>query len=111
MEESRVSLEDFAKLDLRVGRTVRAERLENSEKLIRFEVNFGALGARVILVGLKPWYEPEWFEGKSFVFVYNLEPRRMAGQVSDGMLLCVDSSGGPKPLLASVGAVAGDKVR
>ncbi len=116
-----VSAEDFFKVELRVGKVEKAEPLENSEKLLRLVVAFGD-EKRTILAGLKPFFEPDYFTGKLFVFAYNLEPRKMAGEESQGMLLCVDpirkptasngaSSGKPLPLEAPEGAQVGDKIK
>lgn len=106
-----VSFDDFSKLDFRVGKVKEAKLLENSRKLIRLSVDFGGDDQRNILAGLMSWIGPEWFEGKSFVFVYNLASRKMAGEESNGMLLCVDGEEGPYPIEAPEGSRAGDKVK
>lgn len=104
-----VSAEEFFKVDLRVGKVTAAEPLENSEKLLRLSVDFSG-ESRTILAGLKPFYEPSFFIDKLFVFAYNLAPRKMAGEESQGMILCVDSDK-PLPLEAPEGSVAGDKLK
>ncbi|MDO8452427.1 MAG: methionine--tRNA ligase [bacterium] len=101
-----VSFDDFAKVDLRVGLVERAENLENSEKLIRLTVDFADDGKKNVLTGLRQWYVPEDFEGGYFVFVLNLEPKSMAGEMSEGMLLCVDGEK-PLPVKAPDGSRAG----
>ncbi len=90
-----ITYEDFAKLDLRVGTIVNCEDKEGSEKLLRLSVDFGEEGTRNILSGIKKWYQPEALIGKQFVFVFNLAPRMMMGEESQGMLLAAD---GKKPL-------------
>ncbi len=90
-----ITYEDFAKLDLRVGTIVNCEDKEGSEKLLRLTVDFGEGGTRTILSGIKKWYQPEALIGKQFVFVFNLAPRMMMGEESQGMLLAAD---GEKPL-------------
>ncbi len=90
-----ITYEDFAKLDLRVGTIVNCEDKEGSEKLLRLTVDFGEGGTRTILSGIKKWYQPEALIGKQFVFVFNLAPRMMMGEESQGMLLAAD---GKKPL-------------
>ena len=116
--QSIVTAEEFFKVELRVGKVESAEPLENSDKLIRLTVSFdppstpsSARQVRNVLTGLFPFYEPEHFVGKLFVFAYNLEPRKMAGELSEGMLLCTDSESGPKPLVAPDGSVEGDKLK
>jgi methionyl-tRNA synthetase len=90
-----ISYDDFAKLDLRVGEVVGCEAKEGSEKLLRLTVNFGEEGKRNILSGIAQWYQPEDLIGKQFIFVFNLAPRRMMGEDSEGMILAAD---GEKPL-------------
>ena len=85
-----VRYEDFAKLDLRVGKVVECVRKEDSNKLLRLTVDFGAEGMRNILSGIYPAHQPEDIKGKQFIFVINLEPRKLMGEESQGMLLCTD---------------------
>ncbi len=91
-----IPFSDFEKVDLRVGKVLEASFPEGSEKLIKLRVNFKE-EERVIFTGLKAWYEPEFFEGKNFIFVYNLEPRAMMGEESQGMLLAVHVEDDEKP--------------
>jgi methionine--tRNA ligase beta chain len=94
MNESKptIKFEDFSKIDMRIGTVVSAEEVEGSEKLIKMEVDFGEIGRRQILGGLKSWYEPKDLEGKQIPFVINIEPRKMMGLESQGMVLAVESS-------------------
>ena len=86
-----IKYEDFSKLDLRVGTVIKCVRKEGADKLLRLTVDFGEEGKRNILSSLYPTYEPEDLEGKQFVFVINLEPRKFRGEESQGMILCADS--------------------
>jgi len=98
-----VEFEDFAKLDLRVGRVKKVERVPNSRKLLKVIVDLGPLGERQVLAGLAKWYKPEDLEGKYVVVVANLKPKRMAGLVSQGMILaapCSEEEG--KPVILTV---------
>lgn len=106
-----ISYEDFAKVDLRVGLIEKAENLENSEKLIRLTVDFGEDGVKTILTGLRQWYTPDDFKRGHFVFVLNLESKEMAGEESQGMLLCVSSEEKPLPVRAPEGSEAGDRLK
>jgi methionine--tRNA ligase beta chain len=105
-----VSAEEFFKVELKVGKVLRSEFVEGSDKLIRLTVSFGEHGERNILTGLKAYYEPSFFEEKLFVFAYNLAPRTMMGEESAGMLLCVDGEK-PLPLEAPDGATIGAKIK
>ncbi len=86
-----VSFTDFAKLDLRVGLVVEAEDITESQNLIRMKVDLGAdYGIRTIFAGIKKWYTPDKLKGKKFIFVANLESKKMLGQESQGMMLAAD---------------------
>jgi len=87
-------------LDIRVGTIERVEELPRSEKLMRLVVNFGD-HARSILAGIrKERANPREMEGKQALFVVNLEPRRMAGELSEGLLFDLGYADGIKPALA-----------
>ena len=90
-----INIEQFAAMDLRIGRVVNCEEKEGSDKLLRLTVDFGEEGQRNILSGIKEWYKPESLIGKSFLFIINLEPRRMMGEESQGMILAAE---GKKPV-------------
>src|SRR3989344_4667419 len=72
-----VSFDDFIKLDLRVGTIIECVEKEESDKLLRLTVDFGEEGTRNILSGIKKWYKPEDLKGKQFIFIINLEPRKI----------------------------------
>jgi methionine--tRNA ligase beta chain len=83
-----IKFNDFAKLDIRIGKVVEATEVEGSDKLLRCVVDFGAeLGQRIIFSGIKRWHKPEDLIGKLLPYVVNLEPRPMFGEESQGMLL------------------------
>ncbi len=96
-----ITIDDFAKIEARLGKVLKAEAVEGSDKLIRFELDFGEVDAegnpvpRQILSGIKKWYtEPEKLIGKTMLFCTNLEPRPMMGLESHGMLMAVDGLDG-----------------
>lgn len=93
-----ISIDDFVKVEIRVGTVLEAEEVEGSEKLIKQIVDFGSLGKRQILSGIKKWYKPSQLVGKQFCYVTNLEPRQMMGLSSEGMIMAVDSDE-DKPIL------------
>lgn len=99
MKKDNISIIDFQKLDLRVGKVLEASRVEKSEKLIELIVDLGEdYGKTTILTGLQKFYEPEYFIGKKFVFFTNLEPKKMMGKFSNGMIMAVDTEEKPVPL-------------
>lgn len=82
-----ITIDDFLKVELKVGTVIEAEDVEGSEKLIKLTVDGGEAIPRTILTGMKTWYKPSHFVGKQIVFVANLEPRKMMGIESQGMVL------------------------
>lgn len=87
-------------LDIRVGTIERVENVLHSDKLMRLTVNFGN-HSRVILAGMRKEREnPREIEGKQALFVLNVEPRKMAGEISQGMLFDLGYADGIKPALA-----------
>ena len=108
-----IGMDDFAKLDLRIGKVLVCEFVEGSDKLLRFELDAGELGKRQIFSGLRGSYgEPETLVGRSVVFIANLAPRKMRFGVSEGMILSAGFDGGALALLdADSGAQPGMPVR
>ena len=91
-----ISYEDFKKIDLRVAKILKAEKIEGSDKLVRLEVDLGAeIGVRQIIAGIAQFYETEKLVGREIVVVANLEPRTLRGFESQGMLLAADNEGSP----------------
>lgn len=86
-----INFEDFKKLDLKVARIIEAERVENSEKLLKLKIDLGD-EKRQIVAGLGKNYSPETLRGKEIVVIINLEPRRLLGIESQGMLLAADNN-------------------
>lgn len=91
MNNETISIEDFKRVDLRVGYVRSAERISGSERLIRLIVDLGELGERQIIAGLAKWYKPEDFIGKYIVVVANLKPKKLMGFESQGMILATDT--------------------
>src|SRR5208337_4544984 len=81
-----IGMEDFMKVDLRVGKIVSAERVEKSEKLVKLKVDVGT-DTRQVVAGIGKSYAPEELLGKSVVIVANLKPAKLMGIESQGMLL------------------------
>ncbi|HEY4146485.1 methionine--tRNA ligase [Pinirhizobacter sp.] len=108
-----IAMDDFAKLDLRIGKVLACEFVEGSDKLLRFELDAGVLGNRQIFSGIRAAYgEPAKLVGRNVVFIANLAPRKMRFGVSEGMILSAGEGGSDLFLLdADQGAAAGATVR
>jgi methionyl-tRNA synthetase len=108
-----IGIDDFAKLDLRIGKVLACEFVDGSDKLLRFELDAGELGKRQIFSGIRASYgEPDKLVGRNVVFIANLAPRKMRFGVSEGMILSAGFDGGALALLdADVGALPGMPVR
>ncbi|MDO8429399.1 MAG: methionine--tRNA ligase [Candidatus Daviesbacteria bacterium] len=96
-----ITIDDFKKVEIKVGTVVISEAVEGSEKLIKLTVECGEGKPRTILTGMKAWYQPDYFLDKQILFVSNLEPKTMMGVLSQGMILAVDGEEG-RPILLSV---------
>jgi methionyl-tRNA synthetase len=87
-----ISFEDFAKIDLRIARIIKAEHVEKADKLLRLELDLGG-ETRQVFAGIKSAYQPEDLEGKLTVMVANLAPRKMRFGMSEGMVLAAGPGG------------------
>ena len=96
-----ITIDDFAKIDFRVGKITEALEVPESHKLLRLKVSFGELGERIIFSAIKKWYAPVDLEGKSFVFVFNLESRKMVGEESQGMIVAAETEDGEDCVLVT----------
>jgi len=95
-----ITIEDLAKIDVRVGTILRVDDVANSEKLVRLVVDFGDHERR-ILAGMKnERANPREIEGRQALFVVNLAPRKMLGEISEGMLFDIGYADGITPVLA-----------
>ncbi len=96
MKKTNATFQDFMKLDIRVGEVKEAKKIEKSNKLLELLVDLGEdYGVVTILTGMAKFHPLESFIGKKFLFIANLEPRPMAGSVSNGMIMSIDDSGAP----------------
>src|SRR5215204_486854 len=102
-EKQFITIDDFLKVELRVGEIKVAERIPKADKLLRFEIDLGEEKPRQILAGLAEYYEPETLIGRKVVVVANLKPRMMRGLESQGMICAasLEDGTGEKPALAS----------
>ncbi len=111
MENEKISVDEFMKSKLKVGTVVHAEAVENSDKLLRLEIDLGEGKPRQILAGIEERYKPKDFVGNQVVVVSNLEPKVMRGLESQGMMLAADSEDGPVFLSVPEKVPPGTKIR
>jgi methionyl-tRNA synthetase len=94
-----ISIDDFAKVDLRVGEVKSAEPVKGADKLLHLKVDIGEAEPRTIVAGIALAYKPESLIGRKVVIVANLEPRKLRGLTSQGMIVAASVEGDP-PVLA-----------
>lgn len=89
-----ISIEDFKKVEIKIGKILSAQKIPNSEKLLKLSVDFGEDKPRQVLSGISSYFpEPEDLVGKKSAFVTNLAPREMMGLTSEAMILAVSGEG------------------
>jgi len=111
-ETATISIDDFAKIDLRIARIANAEHVEGADKLLRLTLDLGELGTRQVFAGIKSAYAPEALVGRLTVMVANLAPRKMKFGMSEGMVLAASGDApGLFILSPDSGAQPGMKVK
>jgi len=95
--DGKIGIDDFAKVELRVGQVNVAERVKGADKLLRLEVDLGT-ETRQVVAGIAEAYSPETLIGRKVVIVANLVPRKLRGLESNGMIVAASPEGG-KPVL------------
>jgi methionyl-tRNA synthetase len=93
-DKPQIQYDDFAKLDIRLGKILAAEMVPDTDKLIKCTIDFGAAGERTIVSGIAEWKKPEELVGKTLPYVFNLAPRTLRGVESLGMLLAASDEAG-----------------
>lgn len=81
-----ISYDYFNKVDVRVGQIVEVIKVERSDKLLRMKVDFGEMGIKIVFSGIYTWYKPEDLINKKTVFVVNVEPKKVIGELSEAMI-------------------------
>jgi len=105
-----ITIEDFQKIELKIGKIISAEKVPETDKLLKLEVDFGE-EKRIIVSGIAQTYsEPDQLVGKLVPFVTNLEPRTIKGLESNGMILAAHAETGPIVLTTDGDVPAGAKV-
>ncbi len=97
--ESRITIDDFMKIDLRVAKVLSAERVPNSKKLVKLQIDLGS-EQRTLVAGIAEAYEADALVGRTVAIVANLKPAKLMGIESNGMILAASPDGG-KPMLVS----------
>lgn len=111
-EPAYISIDDFAKVDLRIAKIVNAEHVEGAEKLLKLTLDIGEEKPRQVFAGIKSAYDPATLVGRLTVMVANLAPRKMKFGLSEGMVLAAsDERGGPFILAPDAGAQPGMRVK
>jgi len=108
--EEYITIEEFQKLDIRIGKVVKAEKIPGSKKLLRLEVDIGN-EVRQVVAGIAEVYRPEDVEGKTVVILVNMKPAKLMGVESRGMILAADIGGKPILLTPEKEVEPGTKVR
>jgi methionine--tRNA ligase beta chain len=93
-EEKMITFDDFKKIDLRIGKILSAEKVEGTDKLMKIEIDLGK-EKRQLVAGIADMYDPNSLIGKEIPVLMNLEPRKIRGIESQGMILAVDVGGKP----------------
>jgi methionyl-tRNA synthetase len=96
---AQITIDDYAKVELRVGQVISAERVKGADKLLHLKVDLAEAEPRSIVAGIADTYEPEVLIGRKVVIVANLAPRKLRGLTSNGMIVAASIEGG-KPVLA-----------
>jgi methionyl-tRNA synthetase len=96
-----IGIEDFIKVEMRVGEILTAERIPKSDKLLRFTIDLGEAAPRQVLAGIAEYYEPETLVGRKIIVVSNLKPRKLRGFESQGMVLAASIGDEGRPVLAA----------
>ena len=104
MTSQYISIDDFAKIDLRVGKIIEAEHIPGT-KLLKLIVDLGN-EKRQIISGIADYYKPEDIIGKKVVVVANLKPKKIRGYLSEGMILAAGCEKGQRPVIVTVGSEA-----
>jgi len=106
-----VPLTEFQRLELRVCKVKAAERIASSKKLVKLKVDIGNNETREVVAGVAEYYGPEDLKDKNLILVVNLEPKKVMGVQSQGMILAADVNGRPYVIFPDPSIPSGSKVR
>jgi methionyl-tRNA synthetase len=108
-EKPKIAIDAFAQVDLRVGKVLEAEAVPKSTKLLKLQVEVGS-ERRQVVAGIAQHYRPEDLVGKSIVVVFNLQPAKLMGQESQGMLLAASDPAGKLVVLSPAAEISSGSV-
>jgi export-related chaperone CsaA len=94
-----ISIDDFAKLDIRVGKIIEVEDAETKKPMYKIKVDFGSLGIKQAIAGIKPYYSKEELLNKKFIFVFNMEPKKIGNILSECMILAASNENKDKVII------------
>lgn len=97
-----INFQDWQKIELRVGKIIKVEKIPNRDKLYKLQVDVGEENLRQIVTGLVPYYKEEELINKYIIVLTNLKPAKFAGEISQGMLLAAEKEDGSKCVLLTV---------
>jgi len=107
-----IKYDDFEKLEIRAGKVIKASAPEWSEKLVRYEVDFGVdIGEKVLFSGIRAWYAPDDLVGKMLPVIVNMEPKKMGSEESQGMTIMADGEDGPRLIFLDETIMPGTVIR
>ena len=107
-----ITIDDFAKINLRVGKDASSEKVEKADKLLKLGVDLGEGRIRTVVSGIAKWYAPDEMVGKEIILVANLKPCKLRGIMSEGMILCASDEDGNLAIVSpSKPMKAGSEVR
>jgi len=99
---SKIIIDDFKKVDMRVGKILSVEKIPNRDKLYKLQVDIGEEKPRQIITGLVPYYSTDELLGKQIIVLANLKPAKFAGEISEGMLLAAETEDHSKCVILTV---------
>lgn len=105
-----INYEAFTQLDIKIGKIIAAEKITGTDKLLKLEIDLGT-EKRTLVAGIAEMYQPQDLVGKEIPILVNLEPKRLKGIESNGMILAADNNGKPVLLHPDTIVPAGSKVK
>ncbi|MEM3074665.1 MAG: hypothetical protein QW727_01860 [Candidatus Pacearchaeota archaeon] len=106
-----IKYEDFSKLDIRTATIIKVEDIDGADKLYKLHIDLGKeIGKKIICAGIKEFYSKKELDGKTIIVIVNLEPRKLKGILSEGMLLAADKNGKPILLTTDSKCESGKKI-
>ena len=106
-----ITFKEFQKMDLRIGKIIKAEKVPTAKKLLRMEVEMGPGETRQVVAGMAEHLKPENLTGKNVIILANLEPKEFMGLESKGMILAADLNGKPILITPEENVPPGTKIR